>query len=218
MSEAARRAILVHGLWAGRPSLALLARRLRSRGWTPDLFGYSTAFETIPRVLERLLERAGAEDAPVLDWVGQSLGGLLIVRLLAEHGDALPPGRVVLLGTPLNGSAAARRLDRVAGARAMLGHARRLLVEGVDALPPSHPVGMIAGNRGLGLGRLVARLEAPHDGTVSVSETQHPGLAGHRVMPVTHTSMAFSGAVARAAAHFLQHGRFPDPDSAVGRV
>jgi hypothetical protein len=69
-------------------------------------------------------------------------------------------------------------------------------------------VGVIAGTRGLGFGRVITAFDGDSDGTVTVAETCLPGVADHLLLPVTHTSMVFSPEVARRTAAFLKHGRF----------
>jgi hypothetical protein len=69
-------------------------------------------------------------------------------------------------------------------------------------------LGVIAGDLGVGLGRLVGTLGGPSDGTILVEETELDGTADRVVLRVSHTGMLFSAAVARAAAAFLQTGRF----------
>jgi hypothetical protein len=75
-------------------------------------------------------------------------------------------------------------------------------------VPPGVEAGAIAGTRRLGLASLVVRLPGPNDGIVRVEETRHPGLADHLVMPVAHSEMLVSRAVAAQAAAFLARGRF----------
>jgi hypothetical protein len=43
---------------------------------------------------------------------------------------------------------------------------------------------------------------------VTVDETRHPRLADHLVLPVAHSLMLVSAAVARQVAAFLAAGRF----------
>ncbi len=144
--------------------------------------------------------------------VGHSLGGLLILRMLQETGWNLP-GRLLFLGTPLKGSAAARRAASWPwpGFDRLLGHAEPHLGKGHGSWPTDRESGMIAGTRSFGLGILVGGLERPNDGTVVVAETRHSGLTDRVEMPVTHTGMLYSGDVARQAAAFLQTGRFSGP-------
>ena len=73
----------------------------------------------------------------------------------------------------------------------------------------THDLGVIAGCRGMGLGRVIApRLPKPHDGVVSVAETHVPGMRDHIVLDVSHTAMLASRAVVRQICTFLQQGTF----------
>jgi hypothetical protein len=72
----------------------------------------------------------------------------------------------------------------------------------------SRDLGVIAGDLGLGLGRLVGTLGGPSDGTVLIDETLIDGAADRVVLRVSHTGMLLSAAVAREAGAFLRAGRF----------
>ena len=67
---------------------------------------------------------------------------------------------------------------------------------------------VIAGNVGIGLGRLVGVHGAPSDGTIFVEETRLPGISQHLVLRISHTALPFSSVVARQTAAFLSHGTF----------
>jgi hypothetical protein len=69
-------------------------------------------------------------------------------------------------------------------------------------------LGIIAGSRSAGLGRLFAELPAPNDGTVCVDETKLAGANEHIVLDVSHTGMLVSSPVAASVAAFLRTGRF----------
>jgi len=200
--------VLVHGLWYGRPSMLPLARRLKQRGWDCRLFGYSSVHRCPSENVARLRDWLAEIDRCPLHLVGHSLGGLLIATLLVESGASLSPGRAVLLGSPLRGSCVARRMAAYRVLKPWIGKATELLEPGLNELPPGHPVGAIAGTSSLGAGRLIARLEKPHDGTVSVSETRLNGLADHLQLPVSHTGLVLSRQVAEATDRFLRNGRF----------
>ena len=205
------RVLLVHGLWYGRPGMLRLARRLRKRGWACELFGYSSVFTAPDSNVKRLAERVAGlqdqDDAP-LHLVGHSLGGLVILKMLADWHTELDGGRVVLLGSPLNGSAVARRMLGNRLLKPWVGRAAKLLDAGLDDLPGDREVAAIAGTSSLGVGRLFADLEKPHDGTVTVAETKVPGLADHLELPVSHTGLVLSRNVAQATDAFLRCGRF----------
>lgn len=200
--------ILLHGLWMRGYAMVLLARRLRAAGFAPEIIEYFTLFNTpevgAEKVRQRMLRHGGRR----VHLVGHSLGGL--VSLLAT-AEAAPPGRTVCLGSPLRGSQSARRMQR--WAPALIGKSGRRLIEGLSEWKGSREVGVIAGNLPRGLGRLAGRLVGPNDGTVSVAETELPGISDHLVMPVSHTGLAFSAACADQVIAFLRDGKFRKPSA-----
>ncbi|MEM1412251.1 MAG: alpha/beta fold hydrolase [Pseudomonadota bacterium] len=199
--------VMVHGLWFREHWLRVLGKRLGDAGFRVMGFGYNSTrmpFEASAARLQELCDRNFLRGA---HFIGHSLGGLLILRML-QLGEWDRPGKVLFMGTPLNGSAIARRTAHWPGASFMLGTAALPLQEGIHYWPEERTTGMIAGDRPLGIGRFAGGLEKPHDGTVPVSETQNPKLDEHITLPVTHTGMIFSPAVARQAASFLSRGRF----------
>ena len=200
----ARRVILLHGLWMRPASLALLASRLRTAGYAPELLGYSTVRGGPARAIPALAELAARAPCHV---VAHSLGGLVALTALEQHPH-LPVQRVVCLGSPLCGSAAAEGVARLPVLGRFLGDSRELLRSGCRPWRGEASVGMVAGSRPLGLGQFLGRFDGPCDGTVAVSETRLAGLADHVVLPASHTGLAFSPQVARQVAAFLRDGRF----------
>lgn len=202
--------VLVHGLWMTGYELYLLKRRLSAgSGWPAVTFSYPTLAGSIDRHARALVEFVREQRAASVHLVGHSLGGLVILRALEQAGDL--QGRAVLIGSPLQGSHAARELLRqLPFTRSLLGNA--IYDECIENQPRSWQghcdVGVIAGSRGMGLGRLVTSLEGEHDGTVRVAETRLPGARDHIVLPVSHSGMVLSSEVARQAGWFLQTGMF----------
>ena len=202
-----REVILVHGLWFGPWSMRLLARRLRRGGFRTHFFRYRTRRDSLERHahdLRALIGDAGERPPHI---VAHSLGGLVTLKLLAEAPE-LEAARVVLLGSPLNGSVVSRKAARIPGGRRLIGAAHGALLSGNEAPLAPNAVGMIAGTRGFGLGLLVGGLGEPGDGTVALAETRAEGLADRLECPVTHTGMLFSREVARQVVEFLHRGRF----------
>ncbi|KRE88705.1 hypothetical protein ASG87_09020 [Frateuria sp. Soil773] len=201
--------ILLHGLWMRGFALGLLHRRMIGEGFRVHRFDYLSVASSQERILGRLQARIGELAPDPVHLVGHSLGGLLALKACLA-AESLPPGRIVCLGSPLNGSAAARgfaELGRRAG-EALLGHNRELLEQGLERWDGPREVGMIAGRMPLGLGAVVGHLEGEHDGTVAVAETRLPGLADHCVIETSHTGLLLSAEVAQRAAQFLRRGRF----------
>ena len=184
-----------------------LARRLRGFGYRAEVFDYASLLHGPAPSVDRLATRLQAlADGPV-HLVGHSLGGLVALETLSSY-HGLPPGRVVCLGSPLAGSGAARGMARQ-HLGALLGRSATLLKSGLYELPRGREVGVVAGSKAAGLGKLFGGFDGPNDGTVAVWETRLPGLADHRVLPVSHTGLILSRAAAAMAADFLRQGRFP---------
>ena len=142
--------------------------------------------------------------------VGHSLGGILIRALFQYHPDQRP-GRIVTLGAPHGGSGVARHLSRRACWRRAMGRGVAQLLTGVSRdwpLPP-RAIGVISGTRSFGMGRfLYRRLPRPNDGLLSAEESALPGARDSLVLPVSHTGMLFSRALARQVGVFLSTGHF----------
>lgn len=204
--------VLVHGLWWGSWSMGLMARRLKRDGFDVHAFGYPTMRRSLHGNAAALREFIVRMDLDVVDLVGHSLGGLVILRMLDEFSD-LPPGRVVLLGSPVNGSAVGRRVADRRLFRPLVGQAKSALENGFSHAPAGRETGIIAGKRSIGVGRIVGGLDEPNDGTVSLAECRLDG-AQECILPVTHTGLVTAPSVVRAMADFLESGRFSQPNPA----
>ncbi|MGY1425647.1 alpha/beta hydrolase [Lysobacter sp. A289] len=198
-----RRVVLLHGLWMPRLSMHWHARQLRRAGFNPVLVGYAG----IAGGPEAAISRLRATLHEPCDILAHSLGGLIAVRAL-ERDPALPVRRVVCLGSPLCGSAAARGMGRFGLGSASLGRSADLLRDGCGPWQGPAQLGVVAGNLGLGFGRVFGRFPGGNDGTVAVDETRLAGESDHIVLPTSHSGMLLSPEVSAQAIHFLAHGRF----------
>lgn len=202
--------VFVHGLWlTGIESTLLLQRLGAELECETHYFHYPSVTASMADILAELHAFTRGLDATTLHFVGHSLGGIVVLRLLEAHDD-LPQGRAVLLGSPLKGSRAARGVARWPIGAAILG--RNIEAEVLTPRPRRwdgrRDLGVIAGDSSLGLGRLFGALDEANDGTVCVSETQLEGSTDHIVLPISHTGMLFSGEVAHQTARFLAAGSF----------
>jgi hypothetical protein len=204
--------VYVHGLWLGGAEAVLLRRRLsRALGAESRVFSYPSVGASVTENAVALGRYLHSIPADTLHLVAHSMGGLVILKLFELGGAAaLPPGRVVLAGSPVRGSRSAARLARLPFGRALLGRSAggSLLVPCERRWQGGRDLGVIAGELGLGLGRLLGRMEAPSDGTVWVAETDLPGATDQLRLRVSHSGMVFSALVAKQVAAFLRDGRF----------
>jgi pimeloyl-ACP methyl ester carboxylesterase len=200
----------VHGLWfSGREAWLLRSRLARALPAEERAFSYRSVGDTISASSAALGKFLAAIRCDRLHLVGHSLGGVVIVDLF-RHAPDLPVGRVLLLGSPLRGSASARSLSRLPFGKAMLGQgiAEQVIQAPVRRWQGSRELAIIAGSMPIGIGRLVHRFDGANDGTILVAETHLDGASDHLVVRVSHTGLLWSREVVRQGASFLRDGHF----------
>ena len=206
--------LLLHGIHMHAWTMFPFARLLKQQGLSVQTFGYYSIWQKPEQHCAALT--AAAEDffrrhQKPLHFVGHSLGGLVLRRFAAARPD-LVRGRIVTLGTPHAGSAAAEAVRRYGMGVPLLGGAYRQMLDGnLPPLPEGVELGSIAGCKPMGVGRVFG-LRGGNDGTVQVDETRLAGMSDHIVLPVSHTGMLYDETTAMQAAAFLRHGRFAKHD------
>jgi pimeloyl-ACP methyl ester carboxylesterase len=215
--------VYVHGLWLnGWESLLLRQRLSRRLNCTTLAFRYTSLGAGLSDNVGGLAAFLGGLTADTLHLVGHSMGGSVVLEFFersaargANVAGKLPPGRIVLLGSPVRGSRAARNLSQLPFGRRMLGRTAHeaLLPERDRRWRGERELGVIAGTLPVGFGRLIGPFDAPSDGTVLVEETYLPGAKQHLSMRTTHSGMLYSALVARQVASFLRDGLFADENS-----
>lgn len=201
--------VLVHGLWVHGIAMSLMRRRLERGGYRVFAYSYPSVRLTFAENVARLARYCHDVGALRSHFVGHSLGGLIVLRML-ERAPGIAPGRVVLAGVPVGGSEAARRLARWPGGPAALGRSMAEWMEAKQAVfAVNCEIGVIAGRMPVGAGRIVAPdLPEPNDGAVSVGETDFPEARDRVVLNVSHSGMLVSRAVAHQITAFLRDGAF----------
>jgi len=198
---------LVHGLWNRGWSMVAMASRLRKRGHRVLVFSYPTRADTIDGHADELHRFLTEHATDQRHLVGHSMGGLVILNMLSRYDD-LPAGRVVLMGTPVQGSGVVNRMKKLPGQDFIFGKVRDNLLWGFQHTPKGRETGMIRGTRALGIGQLTGRHGEPNDGSVSISETQLDGLTDSIELPVAHSEMLVSAEVVIQVEQFILHGKF----------
>ena len=114
--------ICVHGYFSHGAGMYLIKRRLeREYGMRVSLFNYPSVRGTLDQNATSLAAFIKDQNVGTAHIVGHSLGGVLALRMHANHPTFLP-GRVVCLGSPLTGSRAANYLSELEWAEEILGH------------------------------------------------------------------------------------------------
>jgi pimeloyl-ACP methyl ester carboxylesterase len=195
------RLVLVPGLWMPAAAMALFTARLR-RAYEVDLFDYSGrgAHDANIEALARFSRERRL-------FVGHSLGGVLILDMLNRHAE-IEADAVVLLGAPVRGCAAGRRLGRARLGRWMMGGCRALWDEHPARWTRAAPLGVIAGTAPIGLGRALGALPGENDGVVCVDETTVDGMRDRALVHYGHSMLVMSGKVSALVERFLGAGRF----------
>ena len=201
--------ILAHGLWMTGSEMALLKRRLRAAGFHVVQFRYRMVTRPLAHNRDKFAEFIQKHASGKTHVIGHSLGGVLALHTLQDYPD-LPVERVVCLGSPLRDSKAGRRFIRLPTGKAGLGKTlpEAIFEKALGEWTGRQEVGVIAGTRAYGLGRIIEAIPKPNDGMVAVSETCLPGIPDHLEAHVGHTGLVLSDSVAQQCAEFLWHGRF----------
>jgi pimeloyl-ACP methyl ester carboxylesterase len=193
----------MHG-WVMR----MMGRRLRRCGFHPVFFSYPSMRNSLSQNALLLSHFVANIAAPRIHFIGHSLGGLLALQMLAEY-PVRGVGRVILAGSPYNGSCVATKLSRSALGRYILGRSmRQWLGQEIPEWNDSYELGVIAGRKSMGGGRLISRLPHPNDGVVAIEETSMPDASDEIVLNVSHSGMLLSIALTRQACSFLRSGHF----------
>lgn len=206
--------VLLHGICRTRRSMVGITRFLERGGMSALNISYPSTKYPLQKLVEivhpRIEAFAEATQGKV-HFVGYSMGGLLIRAYLAQHRPA-KLGRVVMLGTPNQGSEVADFMKDKRIYRWIYGVAGQQLV--TDQSDFAHhfgqvdyELGVIAGSRSLDpISSYIIR--KPSDGKVSIESTRVEGMRDHVVIPVTHTFFPSSKSAQKQTLEFLKEGRF----------
>lgn len=202
-----REVVLVPGLWMPAAAMGLLAARLGRQGYLTRLFacrGRAPMVGNVERLARYARESLQGRSA---HFVGHSLGGVLVLRVLGDNPD-IPVASAVLLGAPARGCLAGRRFARGRLGRWMMGAAGATWAESEARWQRPEPLGVVAGTLALGLGRAFGGLPGVNDGVVCVEETTVEGMAARALVPVGHSMLIASSRVGKLVERFLASGRF----------
>ncbi len=186
----------------------LQQHRLKRRGFAVRRFSYPSMLQGLAHntaLLARFIDTTSVGEIHLL---GHSLGGLLALSMLQQYPNPRVR-RVVLMGSPCMGCHCAAMLQRVPGLGRIIGHTLQdWLALPRPQLSDQIEIGVLSGNRNLGLGCMIPGLKSPNDGVVAVTETHWPEAKDFITLPVSHAQMLVSSVCAAQVAVFLDTGRF----------
>jgi len=195
--------VLAPGLWMPAAAMAVFSARLRRRGFEVHVFDYRGR-DPYEKNLEALASFSRGKER----FVGHSLGGVLILDMLNRHPE-MRAEAVVLLGAPVRGCLAGRRLGRAKLGRWMMGACRSLWDERAAQWTRPAPLGVVAGTAPIGLGRMLGALPGENDGVVRVEETEVDGMSDRALVRQGHSMLVVSRQVCDLVDGFFGSGRFP---------
>lgn len=208
MPASAETAVLVHGLWMHGLVLVPHQYWLEKQGFGVRRFSYPSWSQSLERNADRLARFVAATPGRHIHLVCHSLGGLVALLMLSRRRDPRIR-RLVLMGTPYADCHCGRYLADRRPLSPLLGQSMKDWL-GRHRLPRPDDVevGVIAGTRRWGLGRIIPGLPRPNDGVVALAETCFPGARDSVLLAVSHSGLLMSPMCAEQVASFLQTGRF----------
>lgn len=211
-NPSAETVVLIHGLGRSNSAMWLIAKRLKDAGFNVERVGYASLNNTPEKIQADVNQQINAccsQREKTVHFVGHSLGGLVIRAYLGEN-EVKNLGKVVLIGTPSNGTPVVdiykdKWWMKLAGDTALA------LGTDNDAFPqslpkPHYPLGIIAGDHEKR--PFSKRIPGADDGLVAVDSTLVEGMTDFIVLPTSHTMMKYNKAVFKQTLHFLNNGRF----------
>ncbi len=214
--------ILVHGLAKSGRAMGAFSDELTQAGYQTCTLDY----RSIGVKKQALIDQAYLQINRCLDqsantqkvhFVGHSLGGLLIRHYLQEQADLIQQkqlGRVVMIGTPNQGSTVA---DHYADKFWIdwLGEIPQALTTSEESFGamldnPSYEVGIIAGTQGYNWTN--RHFEEPNDGLVSVKSAKLAHMHAYIEVNLSHHQLRSDPLVVSLVLSYLQGGAFMKPE------
>jgi pimeloyl-ACP methyl ester carboxylesterase len=207
--------ILLHGIGGSSLLMRRLEKALRHAGFATLNLNYEARKKPLLALasdIHRPIANFTADHVGPLNFVAHSMGGLLARVYIANYRPARL-ARVVMLGTPNQGSELADLLKELWVYRAFYGPAGQQLSTAQDAtlsaLPPlDYEVGVISGNGPIAPISSRFILPRPNDGCVSVQSCMVDGMADHVTVKTWHNGLVRNSIAIRQTLVFLREGRF----------
>lgn len=198
--------VLVHGLWMKGPELSYIRYKLWRQGFKVFQFHYPSTFKAPEENAAALYQFVSNIDADVIHFVAHSLGGIVVSHLFHDY-EIKQSGKVVMIASPLNGSATAAYLSKKKYLKGLLG---KSVIKGLLGDTPKwgykRKICIIAGTSGIGAGQIFAGsvMHKPNDGTVNLHETHLEQANESHEIPRSHFLLLVSNKVVKIIIQFLR--------------
>jgi len=204
--------LLIHGVLMNPLEMRFLGNQLKRAGFNVHYIFYQSVLKNSAQNAREIHKKIKKLNLPNLHIIAHSLGGIITMHLFEQFND-IPSGRVVMLGSPINGSYVAQKVQKWPIISPLLSKSMpsALSGEGIPEWNCQRDWGMIAGTRNQGLGVLTGGLSGESDGSVLVEETLHPKQSAHVKVNTSHTGLLFSKEVVLLCCIFLNTGQFKEP-------
>ncbi|MDP1677804.1 MAG: alpha/beta hydrolase [Bacteroidota bacterium] len=204
--------VLLHGLGRGKSIMVPLQTRLEDVGFSTVLIDYHSINRSPDQILTEVTKQIDTiqiDSNQTIHFVGHSLGGL-IIRAYLDSNTVKNLGKVILIGSPNNGTPFVDHfrdtwwLKLVGSAAASLGTDNKSFPRTLR--PPYYPVGIIAG-----ISKTISNddfIPGEDDGIVPVESTKVEGMKDFILLEVSHSALPRNELVAQQVIEFLKHGKF----------
>ncbi|MBE1507849.1 esterase/lipase family protein [Rhizobium viscosum] len=209
--------VLLHGIRRTSASMRKFENHLQAQGYITRNLDYPSTRYPIERlaeiVAEEVEEAADNNREGRLHLIGHSMGGLVIRAMLKNYRPS-NLGRVVMVGTPNNGSQVADFLKKVPLYKAAFGPAGQQLVTDQSTFahifgPVDFELGIIAGTRTIDpVSSLIIGHQITNDGKVTVESTRLAGATDHIAIAANHTFIPSNKVMWTQALSFIRDGKF----------
>lgn len=207
--------VLLHGIGRTKGSMEKMENDLASKGFDVINIDYASREKSIENLVEDVrveIKQHHIDPKEKLHFVGHSMGGLIIRAYIAKHRP-INLGRVVMLGTPNQGSEVADLLKDNFLYINYYGPAGQQLVTDQNGFKGifgrvDYELGVIAGDRSIDPVSSLLIITGDDDGKVPVASTRIKGMQDDIVVHATHTFMPSNAEVIQQTEYFLEHGKF----------
>ncbi len=127
--QPAEAVVLVHGLWMWRWTWFFYRKYLQAKGYNVYVFGYSSTGQPVERSVMQLTALVNSRSEHTVHLVVHSMGGILSMMALPK---IIKAGKLMMLGSPINGSQVAKKIKKRGWHKLLLRHATEPLIEGVQ--------------------------------------------------------------------------------------